>query len=292
MNRLPLLALFLPLACFGDDPFSCVDPDVRSAFLPGYPVAYAFSTELPEGFVAHAAPPSSRLIGSQSGANQMNAVYSVKGDLRIAIDRVADSITDPEWSETPNDPALARKGFQARERPMVRQFCNDDGPTILTVGSTNNSPSGMVRISTHINPNMRSCADLAIRRNYMETRSQLAAELPRLSLPTDVRSSGTGSGGNKDSYDSRIDVTSDRSRESLLAILNDQIRDQGWTYDISWSGDRSAGSTWTKSSADGEPPLGMLNAFGGRTGRLSLRFSIRRDTSSQEPVRRDEARLM
>ena len=292
MKRFPLLTLCLPMVCFADDPFSCVDPDVRQAFLPGYTSAFAFSTELPEGFVRHAAPPLSRLIDSQSGADQENAVYLVQSGIRTAIDHIADSITDPAWTEFAAERGFDRKGFQTREIPTTRQFCNDDGPTMLSIGSSDKGSSGMVRISTYANPNLRSCADLAVRRNYMETRSLLATELPELSLPTDVRSSGKGSGGNKDSYDSRVDVTTERSRESLLAILNDQIRDQGWTYDISWSGDRSAGSTWTKPSADGEPLLGMLNAFGGRSGRLSLSFSVRRDTTLQEPARRDGASLM
>lgn len=279
MQRLVFFALFFPLCSFGDDPFACVSPETKQAFLPGYPDAYEYSTNLPVGFVDHAVPPSSTLIGSQRNSMVASVVYAVDGDVNEAVDAVVSSIVERGWSDLGESPGMTRGGFQTMEYPRFRQLCHEDGRTVLTVGGRNTAAAGLVTLSTNAGMRIRSCDELTDRNRFSYRHMSLANEMPNLKLPEGVQSTNQGSGGGGDEYDTHITVSTEMSRQSLAALLDDQIRDQGWSLDASWSGNRSVGSTWTKESGDGDPLVGMLHAYGGNESTYSLQFSIRLDAA-------------
>lgn len=138
---------------------------------------------------------------------------------------------------------------------------------------------GLVSLSIHSGIGIQSCNELLDRSRYSYHPLALQKELPVLNLPDGVRSGSQGSGGGGDESDTHVAVVTDMPKESLVAVLNDQIRDQGWVLDASWSGSRSAGSAWAKESADGEPMIGMLTAYGGSDEAYTLRFEIRLDNA-------------
>lgn len=280
MKRLLLLILFIPLISFGDDPFACVDQEFRQAFLPGHPVAYEYSTDLPAGFPGHVAPANSRLVGSQLGDTHVSVAYVVDGDIEAAMDEVTASMSENGWIDVGEAFGGPRGGFQATEIPKYRQLCHDDGPQVLTISAREGGLSPLISISSNSRIGLRSCEELANRSRYAYRHMGLQQELPVLKLPDDVRSTNQGSGGGGDEYETRVSVSTDMGRQSLVTLLNDQIRDQGWSFDSAWSGSRSTGSAWIKQSEQGDSLVGMLHAYGENSGSFSLLFSIRLDNST------------
>lgn len=279
MNRVVSLILLFPIVGLADDPFACVSPEVMAAFLPGYPEPNEYSTKLPEGFVEHSAPSSSRLIGSQVGRSHAVVFYAVDDDRSGAVDEITNSIIEQGWRDVGEQADRPQGGFQTALNSNQRQLCHDDGPRTLTVSSRESGTLGFVSISMHAGIGIQSCNELLDRSRYSHNPLALQKELPILNLPDGVRPGGQGSGGGGDEYDTHVAVVTDMPKESLVAVLNDQIRDQGWVLDASWSGSRSAGSAWAKESADGEPMIGMLTAYGGSDEAYMLRFEIRLDNA-------------
>jgi len=170
-------------------------------------------------------------------------------------------------------------GFQSTYIPDHRQLCHDDGPKAVSIATRESRTLQLVSVSLHSAAGIQSCSAQRDRSRYRYNRVGLHRELPVLSLPDGVRSHSQGSGGGGDEYDTHVTVVTEMSKAGLMAVLNDQIRDQGWIFDTSWSGSHSVGSTWAKESADGEPLIGLLTAYGGNEDAYNLRFEVRLDNA-------------
>jgi hypothetical protein len=105
--------------------------------------------------------------------------------------------------------------------------------------------------------------------------------IPRLETPPEVLISGrpgalpTGMGsGSGNAYASSIEVEGIGSMNGLVAVLGDQVRDQGWVADTTWSGLHSAGSTWTRALDDGTRLAGKLTVQSIGSGYHELSFML------------------
>lgn len=281
MRRIIALILFLPVVGLADDPFACVSQHVRDAFLPGHRAPVAYSTDLPIGFVEHRVPASLELVGSRVGEIQADVVYALREDAEGVVEDIAASIAEPGWVDLGESPGAPRGGFDMRPAHEYRQLCHDDGPKTLSIGQRKTQTATLITLGLRAHDGFRSCDALADRgRNEYRGRAMPADEMPTLRLPEDVHATTSGAGGGWDGYESRVTVSTGMSRASLVSLLNDQIRDQGWNLDSAWSGTRSSGSAWVKESEDGESMIGMLHAYGVNGKAYSLRFSIRLDRVS------------
>tara|TARA_R110000787_G_scaffold4177_2_gene16152 strand:+ start:1534 stop:1791 length:258 start_codon:yes stop_codon:yes gene_type:complete len=66
MKRLILACLILPFTALADDPFACVDPEFKTAFLgSGYQGTSECSTELPDAFDGLRVTDTFDLVGSE-----------------------------------------------------------------------------------------------------------------------------------------------------------------------------------------------------------------------------------
>ena len=92
MQRFAFVLFLLPSICFADYPFLCVDPDFREAFLPSYPIQTQYSTDLPDGFIEHAVPRSSVLIGSQANDSYASVIYKTDDDVDLVVDSIVSSL--------------------------------------------------------------------------------------------------------------------------------------------------------------------------------------------------------
>ncbi len=274
MKRIAIIILLLPHVSTADDPFACVDPDIREAFLPAYPTTSQYSTELPVGFVEHSVPPSFVLIGSQANDASASAVYKAVDNIDAAISDVVTSLEEHGWREFGDVANFARRGFQVSAIPRYSRLCRDAGPGMLTIGSKDTSGVTFVTISMTSLGGVQSCGDLVSREHSAMRHMALAQEMPELRMPQGVRSINAGSGGGGADYQTSTVVSTDFGRESLVSFLNDQIRDQGWNFDGAWSGSRSSGTAWFKESAEGDLIIGTLRAFGDSGDTFNLRFSI------------------
>lgn len=272
MKHLILFALFASTAVFASDPFACVEPGFRAAFVPDHlsPATSTYSTELPPGFLEHDAPQDSVLIGSQVNDSFASVVYDVNDDIDDAVDDVVSSLTRRGWKDIDRTPVLDSRGFRAVSMPRFSRLCNEDGPGLLNVNTREAAGRVLLTMTVMAAGGVGQCE---APQQPIVHHMALEKELPNLELPRGVRSTGSGSGGGGDEYETHVTIVTDKSLSSLVTSLNDQIRDQGWSYDASWNGQRSIGSTWFKESADGAQMVGTLQAFGsGNTH--NLRFTI------------------
>tara|TARA_R110000787_G_scaffold4177_2_gene16153 strand:+ start:1977 stop:2291 length:315 start_codon:yes stop_codon:yes gene_type:complete len=82
----------------------------------------------------------------------------------------------------------------------------------------------------------QTCDDLEAQANSIgRQRTNMCEDLPVLNLPNNIQSSNGGMGGRGNEYHSDVVVSTEMSRANLMSYLNDQIRDQGWIFDTSWS---------------------------------------------------------
>jgi len=250
---------------------------------------YEYSTELPPGFVPHSAPSASNLVGSQISETHTSVVYAVDGDTDRAVDEITASMIDDGWSEVGDTPGMRRGGFQTKVNYKNRQLCHSEGPTIVNISARDSAQMSMVTLSVNNRFGASTCEALADRNRYAFRHFSMPNELPVLKIPDGVNSTSQGSAGGGGDYATRVSVSTDMSRQSLVTILNDQIRDQGWTFDGSWTGGRTSGSTWFKETADGDPLIGMLHAYGMSGRDYSLIFSIRLDDAASRSGARSTA---
>ena len=274
MKVFAVFLLLIPLTGTADDPFACVAPGVREAFLPGYPNLPQYSTDVPSGFPELAVPRSFVLIGSQISDSFASVVYESDDGIEQAISNVVTSLEENGWQDIGRAAGFASRGFQASVTPRYHRLCHDDGPSMLTVSTRDVSDSTYMTVSVMPVGDAQSCSEPANGSREIIRHMSLAEEIPDLKLPKGVRTYNAGSGGGGDDYQTSILVSAEISRESLVSFLNDQIRDQGWNSDGAWSGNLSSGSAWFKESAKGDLIIGSLHAFGDSRDKVNLRFSI------------------
>lgn len=278
MKRFAFVLSLLPALGLADDPFLCVDPDIREAFIPSFPSQTQYSTNLPDGFIEHSAPESAELVGSQVNKSLASVVYKTKSEnIDYVVDEIVTSLEKRKWQDVGKIDAFTRRGFQDPAIPKIRRLCHDKAPGLLAVSSREAADSGWVTLSaasTGTVPRRGSCRALKDGIPGTHQIIALAEEVPNLKLPAGVRSQGAGSGGGGDDYQTNTVVVTAMPRERLVELLNTQIRDQGWEPDGDWSGTRSTGSAWFKESKNGNLIVGTLHAFGESGSPFILRFSI------------------
>lgn len=99
--------------------------------------------------------------------------------------------------------------------------------------------------------------------------------MPRFQFPAGTTlglGSGSGSGGN-DLYTTSSRVISTETTSGLLEYLGVQIGEQGWQRNAGWSGTRSAGSTWSRTS-DGVHKRGTLEIIRVSEGTYDVDFTV------------------
>ena len=279
MHRLAIVCLFLPAVALADDPFACVSPEVREAFLTGYPVSSEYSTKLPIGFPEHGVPPGTSLVGSQLNETYARVVYAASANVGDAVEFITTSLARDGWIDLGNPQAGSTAGFQVGSPRLHRQLCHDNGTRILSIGTNGTEGSRLVAVSMFADPESSSCEERSTENRSPHDQMALFHEMPDLILPDDVDSNHRGSGGSGREFESHISVATDVSRDNLVALLDDQIRDQGWSFDASWTGTRSSGSSWYKESAEGQEMIGMLHSYGANSTAYNLRFSITVDNA-------------
>jgi len=73
---------------------------------------------------------------------------------------------------------------------------------------------------------------------------------------------------------SSLDVTTDIGRQALLGLFGDQIKDQGWTPQATWSGDHSSGSAWSRNTPDHGLLIATLHLYDSGANPVRVRFSV------------------
>ena len=277
MKRLILLSLIFPVSAFADDPFACVDKEFTDAFLGNaYFGRPTYSTELPDVFGELPVPDFLSLIGSEFSSHSIRAIYSTDTAAEEAVSAAVEEISGDEWRNLPDAMQMRSRGFQNPAVPRMARLCRDIEPGLLSINASESGGRTYLSVSLTNYSNGQTCADLEAQSDGRSYRGPLdyMEDLPDLTLPDDAQTAGTGQGGNGNEYYSQVIVNTAMSRDSLVSFLGDQIRDQGWVYDTTWSGNLSAGTIWSKSPPDEETLIGILHAYGEKPGTYHVRFGV------------------
>lgn len=273
MRSACFLMLAIATAAYADDPFACVDPDVADAFLGDpYRGRGEYSTIVPDGFVDLSLPAGWTLIGSQAFDAMTTVTFKTSMDRERAFTASVAAMARSGWAEIGQQYPGATGGFQTGTHPiLVTVLCSDDLSRALSVIAAERSDQTFVSYVQH--PDPRSCG-AKVQEEPRYDPSELMRLVPSLKLPVDVRATNTGTGGNGNQVSSHVDVFGAVSRSDLSNFLENQIRDQGWESQTSWSSHHSSGSVWALDTVDDGLLIGTLLLFDSGLEPIRVRFSV------------------
>jgi len=269
-----LLMLAISAASYADDPFSCVDPDVADAFLGNlYQGPGVYSTAIPDGFATLNVPVGLSLVGSQIADSTTTVVYKTSMGADRAFDAATGEMAESGWIENPQPHWRApRGGFQTSSRPMATVLCHDDEESALSVIAIDKS--GLTFVSYVLHSGSQSCGGGAPAAPLHHDPSEMMRLVPTLKLPEGTTPSNSGMGGNGHEVGSHVDISGSMGRSDLQNFFEDQIRNQSWEFQTSWSSHVSSGSVWTLDSADDGVLIGTLHLFDSGVDPVRVRFSV------------------
>ena len=272
MRQACFLILAIAHSAYADDPFSCVDPVVADAFLgDSYRGRGEYSTSIPEGFAALNVPSGLSLVGSQTGNSMTTVVYRANMGADESLDAAVAAMANAGWTENEQQHRGVTGGFQTGSRPKAAVLCHDDYAGALSVVAADKS--GQIFVSYVQHPTSQSCG-AAEPAPIRHDPSEMMRLMPTLRLPEGTTATNTGMGGNGHEVSSRVDISGALGRSDLISAFENQIRDQGWEFQTSWSSHHSSGSVWAQDTVEDGLLIGTLHLFDTGTDPIRVRFSV------------------
>lgn len=272
MRHAYLLILAIAHSAYADDPFACVDPDVADAFLgDSYRGRGEYSTSIPHGFADLTVPSGLSLVGSQTVNSMTSVVYKTNMGTDQALSAAVGAMAEAGWTENEQQHGRVRGGFQTSSRPTATVLCNDDYSGALSVIAADKSGRSFVSYVQHSVSQSCGVTEPAPARH---NPSEMMRVVPTLQLPAGAKASNTGMGGNGHQVSSHVDVSGALSRSDLSSFLENQIRDQEWEFQTSWSSHHSSGSVWALDTVEDGLLIGTLHLFDSGIDPIRVRFSV------------------
>jgi len=272
MRHTYFLILAIAQSAYAEDPFACVDPDVAAAFLGDpYQGRGEYSTSIPDGFATLIVPSGLSFVGSQTTNSMTSVVYKAKQNTDSALNAAVAAMANAGWSEGAQQNRGAIGGFQTASRPTATMLCHDDYDGALSVIAADKS--GQTFISYVQHSTSQSCR-IAQPARVQHDPSEMMRLVPTLKLPEGVKASNTGMGGNGHEVGSHVDISGQLGRSDLSSFFENQIRDQGWEFQTSWSSRHSSGSVWALDTIEDGLLIGMLHVFDSGVDPVRVRFSV------------------
>ena len=281
------LFMFAGSSTAQEDLLACVDPNVREGLRIGAASRHNVVTgAVPEELLGVAEPERFEFIGSSESPFYTIAAFRTPSTPGNALENVSGTLGDAGWREyRPFGPA--RGGFVSSYRPLNQYLCRD-GNTV-SVSSRLADDATYVSMNISAVPEGNSCDDM-----LSDPRGALAARVPGLALhdrmpsltlpegartrdPRQAALSGTGSISGSDRFlNTTVNLDTDLSAQALVDHFARQLRDQGWSDEASWSGERSVGSVWFATPEADLNLMGLLDVLSlGESGyQATFRISI------------------
>ncbi|MDJ0879998.1 MAG: hypothetical protein QNI86_15365 [Halieaceae bacterium] len=261
------------LPAHSESPIDCIDPDFANTLLrlPGQATP-TYSSTVPPGNQLPPVPDSFELIGSRNMQNAVLVAYKSGQPPAAAIGELR-SEPSPGWKMNNEDTGILYGGFrlQASRTPDTTfQLCRDGvGQARISVRGAESSGS---YATVMLYKNQVVCDEISKPRFLDEDRPKI----PLLLLPEDASlldSLGTGGGGKTMSTGALFKTALPMA--TTMAAFNDQLLEQGWTLEASWSGSSTQGSAWMSSDNDSYGVLSLAvignGAFQGVFNAVALR---------------------
>lgn len=242
----------------GVAPLDCLDEDVlQGLLLPAGQTGFRVVSSLPPELKS--LRPSSDLVWlgtaerSTPMGPQVSTAYHTTLAPGAAREVAATALADDGWTRRGAFPAVTRAFVSSPSSPAAEIFCRNGVGLSLTSGDL--SGVTYVVLSPQQGNNM-ACGQPA--REVPRTTASLDDELPTLHLPVDPRTGRSaplqaGSHGRAEGPGRRESVTftTTDAVDGVAAHFAAQMAGQGWQADTRWTGNRTAGSTWTRRLDEG-----------------------------------------
>ncbi len=274
LRLLVVSTLFISAIAKAEDPFSCVDPDVRIAFLDRFQeIRGAYSTGASPSTLLPEFPSQWALVGSYSHPRAEQVVYTSEDTVGEAADEALDAMLDVGWRKTEYASPYERGGFRTSGTPRYASLCSADNGASASVRTM--ELNGTVFVSVTHQTDQGMCRRGAMRGPSL--RDGLMREVPLLivdeNLVAELRP--TGGGGGSDRYSAEAALMGLTDRSMLLADLNRQLSEQRWLPQGEWASDAMAGSAWYRETDSGEIRSGLLHVIRAGDNNAHISFTIR-----------------
>lgn len=263
----PILMLVSCLSgsALAQDLLECVDPDVREGLLSqGFETDRVVSRAIPDTFRSMPTPPEFEFVVSSVSSMQTSAIYKTSQAANNALGTMLRALQDDGWNAR-GMPAATQGGFVNSAMPSFSMVCRDN--ETATVMSRESGTATFVNLS--VSAGNASCQNMASPVAGMLGGSDIGLFMPRLSLPEGARMSGAAGGsflaigssssGTDRSRSTSMAIETEMTGQDLLAHFEQQLGDQGWTYESGWSSRASSGSAWSARPENGAQLSGLLD---------------------------------
>jgi len=281
--RLILLTwlISMPAVAAADNLLSCVDPNVVQAFLGGGASSkYRLVSTISPEFSGLDYPHDFELIGTRNTGSFVNTAFWTDQTPDNAIKSLEAAMVNSGWTVGDNRRANALwRGFQdakTTSRRGLSTFC-DENESAISLSSGAADTGTIVHLFKSASAQQDECnqedqfdsgVDMGITNDLM----------PNLYFPEAASRSGGGRGGiilaSGDDAETHVRITSDKRSNEILEHFSGQLSRQGWLLDSSWSGQRSAGSTWILDQVDFPTTAGTLVILQHGPGDHTAQFSM------------------
>lgn len=289
-----LLVILLCLASFSataEDPFACVNPDVRAAFLPG--ASYmnirqnTYSDQAPETFVQSDLPGAFTLVGSEQSEHGVRVAYMVEEAPKRSMEMMASALEAVGFSALDSRMQMTQGGFRSSEMPLRAEMCAPEERRAWVISVVPNGNRSLVSLQSSARGNRCAVADSIHAASVNEQGLALAAPvgalrggartaMPTLTAPSreDVSVQGIGMGGGGAEFSARMTAVGPISMGELIAAFSQQLLEQGWLKQSEWKSEISVGSVWRKIDNDERPVVGRLEALSVKPGQTYVTYSL------------------
>lgn len=290
-NRLPLNPLLLSLvlaACAVQEPVvrDSIPRQLAEDLANGQ-----ITLDFPEGFPEFAMPEDISVQGSLDRGFNMTLVLRSELSEDVMEENIRAELARAGWTELETPSFQPRGGFVGnlspiQARPSPSQLCHDRYGN-MSIGPRNRQGIyNRLGLDWNYNANAprMTCAQQNEQRQGMVIPRIAARDLnqymPVLELPEEDRSSrfrpyfGSGTSGSGDALTTSSPLALDWDLDEINRWFADQLEDQGWEHDVSWTGENSAGSTWSKVADDETELAGLLDIIHADGDNYQLRFRL------------------
>ena len=270
-----LLFHFLAIssAARAGDPFACVDPDVRDAFLGVFQPDSRYTTSAPAYVDDFELPSSWKLIGTHSSSFHDQTVFKSDSPVREAHAKALATVEDAGWKSVSIGGPFGSGGFQNSATPRNAWLCSPDSDHVVSVSTSKRSGTTYVSFGSRAQKSTCSTEAQSLTTPFQRSYRQIPVMIIDDELASEVMPSGGGGGG--DSYSLSAVLKGVTDRNALLDDLATQIGDQQWQPEGSWASALTSGSVWSLEPEPGSRVVGTLHAIAFSDGSLQLSFTVR-----------------
>lgn len=270
-----VLGAAFSLTALGQDLLQCVNPDVAGALLTSElnTTNLVVTADRPALLADFEAPPAFEWIGTMTTDFETKAAFKTDLNVTDAHDVFVAALRQAGFEARASDETF---GFVLTGPPFITSICRNMERGAVIVRER--SGAAFVTVSNPTQVRRQSC-DEAMAAPELPFMQRGFGYIPKLMLAPSITNStrlgalptGSGSGS---AFSSTVEVEGVSSMESMAGSLADQIAQQGWIADASWSGTRSAGSTWTREVDGGTKLAGKLTIAHLNDGYHGLEFKV------------------